>query len=69
MPNPRHAKAQLNVRVSQVCHELVDVIAKAYGNSKAGVVEFAVRKYAEELGLWKAPGARQEDTPKSPAGR
>jgi len=56
---PQHRKAQLNVRVSDECHDLVDVISNAYGQTKGSVIEAAVRKYAEELGLWKVPEPRK----------
>lgn len=56
---PKHRKAQLNVRVSDECHDLVDLIANAYGHTKGSVVEVAIRKYAEELGLWQVPTKRE----------
>lgn len=46
-------KKQTNVRLSTEGRNLIDNISNMYGISMTDVIEIAVRKYAQELGLWK----------------
>jgi hypothetical protein len=60
-----HRKGQTNLRLSDEGRRLLDLISEMYGISMADVVEISVRKYGQELGLWRPPGSR--DQPKGPA--
>lgn len=48
-----HRRPQTNLRLSDEGRRLLDLISKMYGITLADVVEMAVRKYAQELGLWR----------------
>jgi hypothetical protein len=48
-----HRKGQTNLRLSDEARKLLDLVSEMYGISMADVVEIALRKYAQELGLWR----------------
>jgi len=52
-----HRKAQKNLRLSDQAVDLLDTISSMYGISQADVVEIALRKYAQELNLWRPKAA------------
>jgi len=47
----RHAKDQLNVRVSSEAHEILAALQKLHGLSQAGVIEMLLRQTARKEGL------------------
>lgn len=49
------SKKQTNIRLSTEGRKLLDSISDMYGISITDVIEIALRKYAQELGLWKGP--------------
>lgn len=53
MAGGEHRKGQKNLRFSDEAVRLLEAIADMYGISQADVCEIALRKYAQELGLWK----------------
>lgn len=50
MPSDRK---QTSVRLSDEGLRILEAIAGIYGISNTNVIEIALRKYAEGLGLWK----------------